>query len=369
MRRRPPARRGPSASSSASRVLGIAVGAGCFLLSGIRRIRRSLEPGQDQAEFADTLQIANDEDEAHQLLQRHLERTLPATAAVVLNRNNSADRLEAVTPLPGGSPLAETLRGAEPRSCLAVRSGRTHREDGGRPALLACPVCAACPGASSCVPLTVGGEVIGSVLLSRPAPYSEAEEQRIRESVGQAAPGAGEPAQPGRRGDPRRDRRPDRAAQQAGGHRRAEADVRPGRDDAGAAGAAAARPRPLQAGQRPARATRSGTRSWPASAPRCASVLRTGTSPAATAGRSSPSCSPTPRSPPRWRSPSASGRRSPRSPCPAPTCRSPPLSASAGFPDHASTLDRLERLADAALYVAKRQGRNRVELAEEPRLR
>ena len=72
---------------------------------------------------------------ARQLLQRHLERALPATAAVVLNRNNSADRLEAVTALPPGSPLAGTLRGAEPRSCLAVRpAGRKPRtEGGGRP--------------------------------------------------------------------------------------------------------------------------------------------------------------------------------------------------------------------------------------------
>jgi diguanylate cyclase (GGDEF)-like protein len=167
--------------------LGLALG-GLFLMGGIGRIRRSLEPGQDQAEFAGTLQIAGDEDEAHRLLQRHLERTLAATSAVVLNRNNSADRLEAVTPLPSGSPLPGTLRGAEPRSCLAVRSGQPHRENGGRPPLLSCPVCAPVPGTSCCVPLTVGGEVIGSVLLSRPAPYSEAEEQRIRESVGQAAP-------------------------------------------------------------------------------------------------------------------------------------------------------------------------------------
>ena len=185
-----------AASAGAARATGLITGAAALgivigllvLWHGIRRIRRSLEPGQDQAEFAEMLQIAGDEDEAHRLLQRHLERTLPATSAVVLNRNNSADRLEAVTPLPPGSPLPATLRGAEPRSCLAVRSGRTHRENGGRPALLSCPVCAPVPRCSSCVPLTVGGEVIGSVLLSRPAPYSEAEEQQIRESVGQAAP-------------------------------------------------------------------------------------------------------------------------------------------------------------------------------------
>ncbi len=168
-------------------VAGTMLGA-LLLLRRVRGVRRSLEPAQDQAEFADTLQIATSEDEAHHLLKHYLERILAATTAVVLNRNNSADRLEAVTPLPGGSPLAETLRGAQPRSCLAARSGRTHAEGGGRPPLLSCPVCAPCPGASSCVPLVVGGEVIGSVLLIRPTPYGEADEQRIRDSVSQAAP-------------------------------------------------------------------------------------------------------------------------------------------------------------------------------------
>jgi diguanylate cyclase (GGDEF)-like protein len=174
-------------------VIGVAVagllGGGFLLYRGIRRIRQALQPGQDQEEFADTLQIASDEYEAHLLLQRYLERILrPKTAAMVLNSNNSADRLEAVVPLPDGSPLAQTLRGAQPRSCMAVRSGRPHREGSSRLGLLSCSVCAPCPGASFCVPLVVGGTVIGSVLLSRPTPYDDADEQRIRESVSQAAP-------------------------------------------------------------------------------------------------------------------------------------------------------------------------------------
>jgi predicted signal transduction protein with EAL and GGDEF domain len=36
----------------------------------------------------------------------------------------------------------------------------------------------------------------------------------------------------------------------------------------------------------------------------------------------------------------------------------------AAYPDHANTPERLERLADAALYLAKRQGRNRTEIAD-----
>jgi diguanylate cyclase (GGDEF)-like protein len=185
-----------TASSNAQRTTWLLVsvaGAGLILgvlllLYGIRRVRRELKPGEQQADFAITLQIASDENEANRLLQRQLERILPPTAAVVLNRNNSADRLESATPLPRDSPLVNTLRGARPGSCLAVRSGRTHRENSERSALLSCPVCAAGAGASSCVPLVVGGEVIGSVLLSRPAPYDEADEQRVDQSVSQAAP-------------------------------------------------------------------------------------------------------------------------------------------------------------------------------------
>jgi diguanylate cyclase (GGDEF)-like protein len=154
----------------------------------IRRLRRAVEPGEDQIEFADTLQLAEDEDEAHQLLQRHLERTVSHSTVTVLNRNNSADRLEAVTALPTNSALIATLAHAEPRACLAVRSGRSHDEDSHRPALLGCPVCAQCPGSSTCTPLTVGGEVIGSVLVNRPVRYNGSEQQHIRDSVGQAAP-------------------------------------------------------------------------------------------------------------------------------------------------------------------------------------
>ena len=360
-----------AASVAAGRAIGLILGtaaagiaiAWLSLWHEIRRLRRSMEPVQDQAEFADTLQIANDEDEAHRLLQRHLERTLTATQAVVLNRNNSADRLEAVTPLPPGSPLAGTLRGAEPRSCLAVRSGRAHSERGGRPPLLSCPVCAPVPGASSCVPLMVGGEVIGSVLLSRPARYSEAEEQRIRESVSQAAPVLANlrnlavaeirAATDGLTGLPNK-----RAVTDALKRTFAQATMTKAplalllldldhfkqvndqyghaEGDQVLAAVGAALRSVLRARDF---AGRNGGEEF--------AVLLPDTDIAAALEIAE-----------RVRATIAEVTM---------PGTDVPVTVSigvAGFPGHASTLDRLERLADAALYVAKRQGRNRVELAE-----
>jgi diguanylate cyclase (GGDEF)-like protein len=156
--------------------------------AGIRRIRRAVEPENDQVEFAETLQLAESEDEAHQLLKRHLERAIPASEATVLNRNNSADRLEAMTDVSASSGLSRTLEHAEPRSCLAIRSGRSHIEDAGKKPLMSCGVCGDCPGSSTCTPFTVSGEVIGSVLVTGPRHHNLTEEQRIRDSVSQAAP-------------------------------------------------------------------------------------------------------------------------------------------------------------------------------------
>ena len=142
----------------------------------------------DQVEFAETLQVTASEEEAHELVQRHLERSLPGSAVVVLKSNNSESRLEAAIALEPGSALATRLPGAEPRTCLALRFGRTHREDPGRTPLLSCTLCAGPDAHSTCEPLLVGGQVIGSVLVSHRDALAGEEEARIRTSVSQSAP-------------------------------------------------------------------------------------------------------------------------------------------------------------------------------------
>jgi diguanylate cyclase (GGDEF)-like protein len=244
-----------------------------------------------------------------------------------------------------------------------VRSGRTHSESGGRSPLLSCSVCAPVPGASSCIPLMVGGEVIGSVLLSRPAPYSEAEEQRIRESVGQAAPVLANlrnlavaeirAATDGLTGLPNKRAVADalkRTFAQASATKAPLAlllldldhfkQVNDQRGHAmgdqvlasvGAALRGVLRVRDF--------AGRNGGEEFAVLLPETETAAALEIAERIRAAIAEISLSGTEVS----------------------------VTVSigvAGFPGHANTLERLERLADAALYVAKRQGRNRVELAE-----
>jgi diguanylate cyclase (GGDEF)-like protein len=143
---------------------------------------------EDQARFGEAMQVAENQAEGHELLVRHLEAGTSDATITVLVRNNSGDRLEPAVALPAGSPLAEPLEHAKPRGCLAVRLSRPVDQGASSEEIITCEVCGAQEGESTCQPLLVGGEVIGSVLTTAPHAATEGERRRIEDSVTQAAP-------------------------------------------------------------------------------------------------------------------------------------------------------------------------------------
>ncbi|MDQ3067919.1 MAG: diguanylate cyclase, partial [Actinomycetota bacterium] len=171
--------------------LAFAAAGGLLLVRTRRRAQRrqAVEAAYyaSQREFAETLQVTESEGEAHALVKRHLERSLVDSTIVVLNRNNSQNRLEAATPVEPSSALARKLVDSSPSSCLAVRLGRTHGQSVENEPLLTCDLCSQ-HARTTCVPSLVGGEVIGSVLVSHEQVLSGSERSRIDESVSQAAP-------------------------------------------------------------------------------------------------------------------------------------------------------------------------------------
>ncbi len=143
---------------------------------------------RSQTEFAETMQVMRDEEEAHSLVRSHLERTVDEAHVVVLNRNASDDRLEAITAVPGDSPLAATLIDAEPASCLAIRLATPYTQTGDDQPLLSCSLCGAGGNDVTCVPSLVSGEVIGSVNVQHAYPPSAQDSERVKDVVTQAAP-------------------------------------------------------------------------------------------------------------------------------------------------------------------------------------
>jgi diguanylate cyclase (GGDEF)-like protein len=146
------------------------------------------EYARSQARFAEGMQVAENQQEGHELLSSHLKRWVPDAAVRILVRNNSADRLESAVALTEDDPIAPALGHAKPRSCLAVRLSRPVRQGERSDEILTCEVCGVIPGQSTCQPLLVGGEVIGSVLVTEERELEVDENRRIQDSVSQAAP-------------------------------------------------------------------------------------------------------------------------------------------------------------------------------------
>jgi diguanylate cyclase (GGDEF)-like protein len=154
------------------------------------RLQHDAESGyrEAQIDFSETMQVTRDEREAHAVVKVHLERMVPGSSVVVLNRNNSADRLEATT---GDIPedLRDGLEQARPDSCMAVRLGRAHHRAEDEPKLLECEICGASKGSSVCQPSLVGGEVIGAVLVrAADRTLEQGDRERVAESVSMASP-------------------------------------------------------------------------------------------------------------------------------------------------------------------------------------
>ncbi len=148
-----------------------------------RVIPRALSLGEGQARFGEAITLAEDEPDAHDFLRRHLERVVAGGSTIVLRRNNSANRLEAIWSDDAAVGPVLRLDEAEPRSCVAVRTARPHRQTSGDHELLSCRVCGGCPGTSLCTPLTVGGEVIGAVLVNSAQPIDDDDERQIHATV------------------------------------------------------------------------------------------------------------------------------------------------------------------------------------------
>jgi len=153
-----------------------------------RAERRVSQDGALQERFGEAMQVADSQAEAHRLLKTHLERLIPGGLITVLNRNNSADRLEANTALIDGSALSEALKQARPRSCMAVRLSRPFHHGPTSDEVLSCEVCGVLESETTCQPLLVGGEVIGSVLAEHTEALTPEDGTRIAVSVAQSAP-------------------------------------------------------------------------------------------------------------------------------------------------------------------------------------
>ena len=160
-------------------------GAGYLFLE--RRFRRDTGRRERRATFTEVLQLARTEREAYQVVKRHLERLVPSGVATVLNRNNSANRLEASSEV-GDPALATALEGAEPEDCMAIRAGRTYTRSAGEDALISCEICGASGENVTCVPSLVGGEVIGSVLVQHPRALPSGDVEYLSESIAESSP-------------------------------------------------------------------------------------------------------------------------------------------------------------------------------------
>ena len=153
-------------------------------------VRRERALDDSGRELDELMQSSSSAEESQRLLIDNAERILPGAGCGVLLVADGGERLapklgDAVdqTPLHG-----IRTDGLGARSCLAMRLGRSHGRSQDRSPLAPCGVCGAVDADVACEPLVSGSEIIGTLLVAHSGRISEREHAALRDSARRAAP-------------------------------------------------------------------------------------------------------------------------------------------------------------------------------------
>jgi diguanylate cyclase (GGDEF)-like protein len=161
--------------------------AGAAARALVRRERALDDAGRELDEL---LQSSSSAEESQRLLIDNAERILPGAGCGVLLIADGGERLAPTL----GSTVDQTplhgirTDGLGARSCLAMRLGRSHERSQDRSPLAPCGVCGAIDADMACEPLVSGSEIIGTLLVAHAEPITDREHAALRDAARRAAP-------------------------------------------------------------------------------------------------------------------------------------------------------------------------------------
>jgi diguanylate cyclase (GGDEF)-like protein len=170
-------------------VVGVLV-AGAAAASAHALVRRGRALDEASRELDELLQASGSAQESQRLLIDNAERVLPGAGSGVLLVTEGGQRL---APTLGDAVDQTPLHGIRTdglgaRSCLAMRLGRSHERSQDKTPLAPCGVCGAIDADVACEPLVSGSEIIGTLLVAHAARISNRERATLRDSARRAAP-------------------------------------------------------------------------------------------------------------------------------------------------------------------------------------